>query len=172
MNAKAVLLVAGAVAALWLPQDPVKRPKPPENAPPLPPVQEPFRTEVERRDLLQQFGAKSPIEGFYELVAASRPDMPAVLATGYLSIGRRHLSFHLEAETPDGDPVRQSAFRSYRLVGSRLHMTSLTGFRLDPDGTTRIEPSGVAVQAEYLLLGTKLQLDLIDGSRLEFQRLE
>ena len=63
-----ILLCAATVGFQGQNQDPEsRRPRPPKGATsrPLPPVQEPMRTRVERRDLLQKFKGPSPLAGFY-----------------------------------------------------------------------------------------------------------
>ena len=176
MHAKIVAIVA-VVAALSAvpqgaaPQDPEKRPAPPADAKPLPPVREPFRSAVERKDLLQQFGTPTPLAGVYELQSLQHPGVQAIEARGYLTVGRRYLSVQLVGMTPDM-PALQAGFRRYRVDGSRLHMTNLLGFRAEPDETWGFDPEGATTSCEYQLIGTKLTLLLDNGDQLVFVRIE
>lgn len=164
--AAALILVAAVV------QDPEKRPRPPEGAAPLSPVQEPFRASVERKDLLQRFTTPSPLEGHYRLLTYTRPGAPAVPTSGYLVVGRRHLSIHLQGQGPTRLPALQSAYRSYRIVDNRLYTTSLIGYRTDADGVVRIEKAGMTQSHGFRLIGTKLTLRLEGDRVLEFERIE
>jgi len=170
-----LLLALGVVLVAASPQGKEgggSRPKPPENAKALPPVQEPFRAAVERADLIQRFGGPSPLEGHYRLTNLSAPGVPTAPAEGYLVAGRRHLSIHLQAPTANGEAMLQSAYRSYRIEDRRVHMTSLSGFRTMPGGVIAIEQPGTMSSHAFTLIGTRLQLRIDGGRVLEFQRIE
>lgn len=171
MHAK-IGMLAVLLAALGLaPQDPEKRPTPPSDAPPLAPVREEFRSAVERKDLLQQFTDPSPLEGVYELRSLERPGAAAIEVRGYLCVGRRYLSVQSVGMTP-GAPALQSGFRSYRITGTRLHMTNFLGFQAEPDETWQLVPQGHATSCSWSLIGTVLTFHLDNGDVLEFQRIE
>lgn len=170
-----LLLAAGVVLVVAAPQEPERkgaRPKPPENARVLPPVQEPYRAAVERKDLLQQFGEPSPLEGHYRLVTMSSAGAPRIPAQGYLVVGRRHLSIHLQARAGSGEAALQSAYRTYRIEERRIHMTSLAGFRTKADGIIAIEQPGTMLSHGFSLIGTRLTLHLKGSRVLEFERIE
>lgn len=168
MNAK--LIVAWCLVTAWTAaaQDgrresraapKAQRPRPPAERPALPPIEEPYRTEVERRDLLQRFDPPGGLAGFYELRRYVRPGMPPAEAKGYLVVGRRHLSLHLYGST--GDPKRpaiQTGFRRYDVSGDSLRMTTLVGLRNRPSGTIVLEPPGHTEVRRFEKLGTTLRI--------------
>ena len=147
-------------------------PKPPANAPALRPVQDPPRTPVERRDLLQRFAPVSPLGGYYSLRSFVGPGGTPVAANGYLAIGRKHLSLHMFSPRASGPPAIQSAFRSYRTSGGRLVMTTLLGLTNDAGGDVLIEKTGTTRAIGYRLIGTRLRLEVGEGRILEFERVE
>lgn len=165
-----ITLVVGVLLMAGGPQGGGKLPEPPPDAKPLPGVQQPFRTEVERDDLLQRFGPSSPLEGFYELVAMGRERAGEARTKGYLVMGRQYMSLHLQAMLPDL-PAVQSAFRRYRVRGSRMMMTSMLGFR-NEEGTMLVEEAGLTQTCRYDLVGPKLTLRMASGQTLEFVRIE
>jgi hypothetical protein len=76
-------------------QDPpeVFRPTAPPSRSNLPPVEEPFRTPVDRDDLIQRFDAPHPLQGTYELREVVRPGQTRTTGiTGYLVICRRRFA--------------------------------------------------------------------------------
>jgi hypothetical protein len=177
---------AGALAALCLglalPQDPqpasqpASRPQPPADwqSRPLPPVDDPPRTAVERKDLMQQFTPPNPLEGCYELRDIVRPGMPRpARARGYLWIGRRHMSLHLQGdgETPRR-PYLQASFRSYRVVGPRLVMNVIVGHRNDGDGDVLVEQPGLAEERTFQLIGPVLRIHQGPDAWHEYVRIE
>ena len=167
------ITIAGLLmCGFLLPQGGDKTPRPPQDPTPLPAVRAPEPTAVERRDLLQRFGKPSPLEGFYELQAFTRPGMPSLQSRGYLCIGRHHLSIHLEGSVNGEITALQSAFREYRIVDDRLMMSTLVGFGADPDHTVTVDPPGLVLECSFQKLGTKLLLELVDGTQLEFLRIE
>jgi hypothetical protein len=161
-----------ALLALLSPQDP-RRPAPPADAAPLAPVQEPFRTKVERDDLIQRFAPPSVLEGFYKLRRLERPGLPQTAAEGYLWIGRRHLMLQLSGQTGDPDlPALQSGVRRYQIAGDVLAMSVVLGFRNDIDGNIRLEPAGTTIRHRFTLLGPILRVHREGEAFLEFERVE
>ena len=168
MNAK--LLVAWCLAAAWsaVAQEGApkgdsagapERPRPPAQRRTLPPIEEHYRTEVERRDLLQRFDPPGGLAGFYELARYVRPGMPPAEAKGYLVVGRRHLSLHLYGSTGDPRiPAIQTGFRRYDVSGDTLRMTTLVGLRNRPSGTVVLEPPGHTEVRRFEKLGTTLRI--------------
>jgi hypothetical protein len=174
MMPRAAALLALLLAALSM-QEPESKPSapPPSQGKPLPPVPDPPRTPIERRDLLQRFTEPSPLEGFYRLVGLTQPGVVGGEAQGYLVIGRKHLSIHLEVLGIDGDESHQSAFRSYRTSGPQLLMSTLCGFSAGPGRrSVLVDSPGIALACTYSLLGTALTLELDDRTVLKFERLE
>lgn len=138
---------------------PPGRPRPPAERRALPPIEEPYRTEVERRDLLQRFDPPGGLAGFYRLVRYVRPGMPPAEAEGYLVVGRRHLSLHLYGSTGDPRmPAIQTGFRRYDVSGDTLRMTTLVGLRNRPSGTIVLEPPGHTEVRRFKKLGTTLRI--------------
>ena len=140
---------------------------------PLPPVQEPVRTLVERRDLLQKFKGPSPLAGFYRLVGRHGPTGRAKgRHLGYLAVGRDHLSLHLYGDGEKRrEPVLQSGFRRYRLSGGKIFMSSLVGHRVR-DGKVLVEQVNHQEVRRYELLGTTLRIYQSAHQYLEFVRIE
>ena len=178
VNLRTAPVLAALLLALALPQDPqpASRPQPPPDwtARPLPPVDDPPRTQVERKDLMQQFTPPNPIEGCYELREVVRPGIPrAGRARGYLWIGRRHMSLHVQG---DGDvpglPHLQSSFRSYRVVGAKLQMNVLIGHRNDSDGDVLVERPGLVEERNFLLIGPVLRIYQGPDAWHEYVRIE
>jgi hypothetical protein len=148
------------------------RPTPPDDRQPLPPVAEPFRSEVERADLLQRFAPSSALEGYYRLERYVRPGMPPAKASGYLSIGRRYLSLFLQGVTSNPRvPAIQAGFRRYAIQGDQIESTTLLGFRNRENGDIVLEPPGhVEVRR---ILRTGAQLKVYHGEAYyEFVRIE
>ena len=159
-------------SVLVAPQDP-ERPKPPPDAAPLPPVQEPFRSKVERRDLIQEFTRASPIEGFYRLRRVVRPGQGLPRVEGYLWIGRRHLMLQLSGNTGNPRlPALQTGVRAYRTNGDTLVMTAMLGFRNDADGDIHLDATGATIERRFELVGPLLRIHEDDNSQLEFERVE
>lgn len=146
------------------------RPKP--ERPLLPPVEEPFRSKVERRDLLQRFDEPSPLEGFYALRSMRQPDGAIVRATaGYAWFGRKHMMLHLSL-TPD--PKRpafvQSSVRTYRIEGDVLTTTTLSGH--ESSGRLAVEQPGRVEVRRFRQAGTVLRIYRGENSWMEFVRQE
>lgn len=171
-----ILLCAAAVGFQGENQDPEsRRPRPPKGATsrPLPLVQEPMRTPVERRDLLQKFKGPSPLAGFYRLVGVHGPAGPAKgRHIGYLAIGRDHLSLHLQGSGPRRrEPVIQSGFRRYRLGDGKIYMSTLVGHRVRA-GEVLVEEYNLQEVRHYRLMGTTLKVYQSAKEYLEFVRIE
>ncbi len=153
-----------------------KRPSPPPGATtkPLPPVQEPERTPVERKDLLQKFKPASPLEGTYRLQAVGVPGGKVVKGyQGYLVVGKDYLSIHLQGPGVAKDlPSLQAGFRKYRIEGSELVMHSLLGHRNLPDGKVVVEGKGVVERRGFLKAGNVLRISKSAEDYLEFVRIE
>jgi len=172
------LVSAAAVGFQGQKQDPEsrrQRPVPPKGATsrPLPPVQEPLRTKVERRDLLQKFKGPSPLAGFYRLVGVHGPSGPAKIKhVGYLAVGRDHLSLHLQGYgRRRREPVIQSGFRRYRLGGGKIYMSSLVGHHVR-DGKVLVEQVNRQEVRRYQVMGTTLRIYQSSKEYLEFVRME
>jgi hypothetical protein len=174
-----ILLCAATVSFQGQNQDPESRrstaPTPPKGAAsrPLPPVQEPMRTRVERRDLLQKFKGPSPLAGFYRLVGVYGPTGPATgQHVGYLAVGRDHLSLHLQGQGHRRrEPVIQSGFRRYHLADGKIYMNSLVGHHVR-DGKVLVEEYNLQTVRRYRLAGTTLRIYQSAGEYLEFVRIE
>lgn len=141
---------------------------------PLPPVLDSARSAVERRDLLQQFMRRHPIEGFYRLSAMVGLNGSQVKGSrGYMFIGRRHMSLQLFAPsaTP-GQANIQSAVRTFRIVGNQLITSSVLGHRNMPNGDIALTKPGQVVEHRYELVGATLRLYRSAREYLEFHRVE
>jgi hypothetical protein len=170
-------ILAAAALLFVLPsaqeQDGLKHPVPPPDAPSLRPVQDPFRTEVERKDLLQRFGKGNPLQGFYRLQNVVRGRVQKFNGSGYLSIGRQHISLHLFGETNNPKlPSIQTGFHRYRIVGDKIEMTALVGFRNNSSGDVIIEKAGRSETRRFLRLGTTLRIFSSSRDYMEFVRIE
>lgn len=168
-----------AIVSLFLlfsDQDPpaVSRPSAPESRAKLAPVEEPYRTAIDRRDLIQQFDPPSPLEGIYELRSIVRPGQAQVSGTrGYLLIGRHYMSLHIRGrgDTPQV-PHLQATFRRYTILGDRLQMSTVIGHRNEPGGDILIEEEGLTEVRRYSLIGSILRIFQGPGSFMEFVRVE
>jgi len=141
---------------------------------PLPPVLDVARSAVERRDLLQRFKPRHPVEGFYRLSGMVGPDGHQVKGSrGYLFIGRRHMTLQLFAPsaTP-GQANIQSAVRTFRIVGNQLITSAVLGHRNLPNGDIALTKAGQIVEHRYELVGASLRLYRSAREYLEFQRVE
>ena len=140
----------------------------------MPPVLEPERTAVERRDLLQRFHGRSPIEGFYRLKRIVRPGGVVVQGSrGYLVVGNRHLSLQLYAPgRSPGQANIQAVFRSFRISGDKLLMSTLLGHRNKDNGDISFEPVGRETQHRFVLIGALLRVYYRIDDYLEFERIE
>ena len=168
-----------AVVCLFLivpEQDPTKvsRPTAPESRSTLPPVEEPYRTSVDRRDLMQQFDAPHPLQGIYELRSIVRPGVPQLPGTkGYLVIGRQYLSLHIRGQHPNARiPHLQARFLRYTILGDRLQMSTVIGHRNDSGGDILIEEEGLTEVRRFSLMGSALRIFQGAGSYMEFVRIE
>jgi len=171
LAAVAALAFLGALA-----QDPARRrpPQPPPDAPALPQVSDRPMTEIERKDLWQQFVTPSPIAGFYRLRAVVRGGAPVPAGVrGYLVVGQRHLAVHLHDESASpGRPAVQASVRGYVLAGSRLQMTSELGVRLLPGEAPVLEGQGLVEIRDVVITATTLRVVQSPGDYLEFERIE
>ena len=170
-----LFIVALPFVLFWTPiQDPGKPPQAPPGAPPLPVIQDPMLTPQERTDLWQRFVPASPIAGMYRLRMAMRDGRQIVDGMkGYLTVGERHLSLHLVDENVNPRrPMLQSSFREYRLVGSRLQMTSLVGMRTKADGDVVLDGAGLVELRDVLVLGNTLRVLQSANDYLDFERIE
>ena len=170
----AVVVFALLSTGVLLPQDkPKKLPTPPPDANPLPKVLEPARSPVERRDLLQQFHKRHPLEGFYRLKAmVGRGSRQVAGSRGYLVVGQRHLSLHLYSPAGPREANIQAAFRKFRIVGNKLVMNTLLGHRNKSNGDIALEPISYQIDHRFLLTGAVLRLYLAQDEYLEFERIE
>jgi hypothetical protein len=153
------------------------RPKPPQDLAtraPLPPIDEPIASPLERRDLMQRYRAPTPLEGLYELRSIQRPGVGgAVSAKGYLAIGARHLVLHVHVvESSPLRPFLQSGARTYRIVGNQLQMTTIVGHHNDADGNIHIERTGSTESRTFTLQGPILRIHHGASAWYEFLRIE
>ncbi len=168
-----------AVVCLFLivpDQDPTKvsRPTAPESRSTLPPVEEPYRTSVDRRDLMQQFDTPHPLQGIYELRSIVRPGRAQIPGTkGYLMIGRRFLSLNVRGQDPNARiPHLQATFRRYTILDDRLQMSTVIGHRNEPGGDIVVEEEGLTEVRRFSLMGSVLRIFQGTGSYMEFVRIE
>jgi hypothetical protein len=167
-----------ALLLLPLAQDPQPPPRP--QPPPefdgrkLKPIDEPFRTAVERKDLVAQFGDASPLEGIWELTSMFRLGQAMVPdVTGWMFVGRRHLSLYITAKTKDPQlPHLQSRVCAYRLAGGEIHLTVLAGHVNDEDGDILIEPREARMVRRFQLAGAQLRVWQDQNAWIDFKRVE
>ena len=139
----------------------------------LPPVVEPMRSAVERRDLLQRFKGRKRIEGFYRLKQMTVRGQAIHASIGYLVIGSRHLSMHLYAPSSVAKVANvQAVFRKYKIEGQDLVMTTLVGHRNQVGGDIVLEPIGHTTRRRFSLAGSVLRIHSGDQDHLEFERIE
>ncbi len=163
------LIVLAFACLLASDQDPQKRV--PTSRPALPPIQEPFRSKVERKDLLQEFSKPTPLEGFYRLRAVVKGGAELATTRGYVYFGRSHMALNTRTVThPRVAPFVQASVRSYRVEGDQLITTSLLGH--DYPGKLRIEQSGLVEQRRFQRAGTLLRIYQADRAYMEFERVE
>lgn len=158
----------------WAPQDPERLPKPPqdpEKQRPLPPIEPPPFTAVERRDLLQEFGGPAPLAGVYRLASFRTGGGGLIPATGFLVVGRQYLSIQMLGLRV-GNPALQSGFRKYRIQGDQLVMTTMIGFGNDGRGKMAVEQAGLVATRRFSLIGTRLTLYVEQGRTMTFDRIE
>lgn len=143
----------------------------PSRRPELPPIQEPWRSQVERADLLQAFSSPSPLAGFWSLRAFVREGVQSS-ARGYVWFGTRHCMIATSVSRGGHiSPFVESAVRTYRLEGDRIVMTSLIGH--DHADELRFVAPGVVEMREFQQAGTMLRI--FQGARdsyMEFVRVE
>ena len=95
----------------------------------LPPVEEPFRSRVERRDLLQRFGNQSPLLGLYQLRAIHRGNATVRTNNGYVWFGYRHMMLQLGVVSQGAESAfMQSSTRQYEVQGDLIVDTDLLVF--------------------------------------------
>lgn len=172
MRILAFIVLLGLLA-----QDPVKkteRARPPEDRKTLPPIQEPFRSAVERKDLLQRFVSPTPLEGLFKLERYHIPGRGDWIgSTGYLFFGRQHMHLYVQMPGAAGKPPSvQASVRRYSLRGQQLLMTSLAGHSGGGGGKLTMEKVGRTESRQVVLAGTLLRLTKADGSYMEFLRVE
>lgn len=158
-------------------QDPMRKSRPaqaPEARQDLPPVQEPFRSAVERKDLLQRFTDASPLEGMFRLERYNLPGRGEMAgSSGYLFFGRQHMQLYLQLpQRGNAKPLVQASVRRYALRGQQLMMTSLEGHVVGSEGELSMENARSTESRRIDLAGTKLRLSKADGSFMEFTRVE
>jgi hypothetical protein len=167
------LLAPLVPAALLGAQDGDRRPKPPAGAAPLPPIAEPPSALVDRSDLIQRF-ASSELNGTYRLVATYRDGVQVrSQQRGYMMIGYRYLSFHLQADADGGMPAMlQSGFRAFRVEGDRLVTTTLLGLRGSFGDRPQVDTEGISEVRTLSLTATTLRISQSAGDYLEFERID
>ena len=140
----------------------------------LPPVLEPARSPIERRDLLQRFQGRHALAGMYRLKQMVVGGGTLVRGSlGYLVIGQRHMSLHLYAPSGSrGLANIQAVFRRFRIVGDTLVMSTLLGHRNKANGDIALEPIGHATQHRFARVGAMLRIYLTNRNYLEFERIE
>lgn len=137
----------------------------------LPPIAEPFRSRIERRDLLQQHARTSPIEGFWELTSVRRAGVTSQMPRGYVSFGREHMVLHVAAiPAPSATPWVQSSVRRYRIEGDQLVTTTLSGHEYG--GKLLVEQPGRVETRRIEQAGTVLRIHQAGGAYMEFVRVE
>lgn len=140
----------------------------------LTPVQEPFRSSVERKDLIQQFAAASPLEGLFKLERYSLPGRGELIGcSGYVFFGRQYMQLYLQVpQKGSAKPAVQASVRRYVLRGQQLMMTSLEGHAVGSEGQLSVERARSTESRQVDLAGTKLRLSKADGSFMELVRVE
>ncbi|MCA8943919.1 MAG: hypothetical protein KDB80_15250 [Planctomycetes bacterium] len=137
----------------------------------LPPIQEPWRSKVERADLLQEFSSPSPLSGFWSLRSFVREGVPGQ-ARGYVWFGNQHCMLATSISRGGHiSPFVESSVRTYRVEGDRIVMTNLVGH--DHDNDLRFFAPGVVETREFQQAGTMLRI--FQGARdsyMEFVRVE
>ncbi len=160
------------ILVVFAPQQGIEKARAPEPRKALPPVQEPFRSPVERRDLIQRFRPRSPLEGFYKLQRVVRPgQLDVTEASGYLVIGRTHLSLNLQTTTPDQPQMIQAGFRTYTIQDDRIVMTALIGHTNEGNQIV-LDPPGLTETRRFRLGGSVLRIFQTNTAYMEFVRLE
>lgn len=160
----AILCVLALLALAF--QDPDRGP----TSRPLPPIQEPFRTKVERQDLLQEFTEPSPLEGVYRLRSVNG-GASGVVPAGYLHVGRTHLSLQTAVfPNREKEPYLQASVRTYRIDGDKLVMTTALGHEYA--GDIAMEKQGRVEVRRFQRAGPVLKVFRADGSFMEFVRVE
>ncbi len=155
-------------------QDPLRVPKAPADAEPLPPILDPGVAPVMRADLLTAFAPPTGYEGFYRLVAVNLGGR--VIRDGlrgYLAVGRRHLALQIvQVGDPGAPPMIQSGFRTYRIEDGNLVTNSLIGFDNLQRNALRFEPLGLEEVRSLERTPTSLRVVQDPGSYMEFVRIE
>ncbi len=155
-------------------QDPLRVPKAPADAEPLPPILDPGVAPVMRADLLTAFAPPTGYEGFYRLVAVNLGGRVVREGLrGYLAVGRRHLALQIvQVGDPGAPPMIQSGFRTYRIEDGNLVTNSLIGFDNLQRNALRFEPLGFEEVRGLLRTPTSLRVVQDPGSYMEFVRIE
>lgn len=149
-----LILACVCVVSFAVDQDPDRRR--PASRPQLPPIEEPFRSRVERADLLQEFTEPTPVEGFYRLRSIVRGGR-ALRGRGYVWFGRRHCMLSTSIARGGGDaPFVQAGVRRYRVDGDKLTMTTLIGH--DHVDEVRFEAPGLVQTRKFTIAGTVLRI--------------
>jgi hypothetical protein len=155
------------------PQDPVRLPRAPVGADPLPPVPDPPTAPVERRDLLGAFVPPTGFEGFYRLVGVGiggREVRDGI--RGYLAVGRQHLALQILQAAGVGEaPLLQAGFRRYRIEDGTLITTSLVGHD-NLGGVLKFEPIGMEERRRLERTVTTLRVVRDAGAWMDFVRVE
>ena len=155
-------------------QDPVRVPKAPAEAAPLPPILDPGTVPVPRADLLTAFAPPTGYEGFYRLVAVNvggRVIRDGL--RGYLAVGRRHLALQIvQAGEAGRPPMIQSGVRTYGIEDGKLVTSSLIGFDNMERNALRFEPLGLEEVRGLERTPTALRVVQDPGSYMEFVRIE
>ena len=93
-------------------------------------------------------------------------------ARGFLVFGQRHMSMHLYAPESREHAHVQAVFRTYRIRGNRIRMSTLIGHRNKTNGDIALEPVSHATEHRFALAGAVLRLFRSKDEYLEFERIE
>jgi len=173
MKSMAALVLLLAALSVQDPPPP-RPPQPPAGAAPLPQVPDVPMTPVQRQDLWQRFVPPSPLAGTYRLKAAGAGGVVATTSVkGWLTIGQRYLSFHIQDETGHpGKPTIQASVREYQLSGAQLQTTCKLGVRIPSGEDPVLEAEGMVESRLVQLTATTLRIVQPTGEYLEFERVE
>ncbi len=148
---------------------------PPDGAPALRPIEEPYVEPVQRGDLPERYGVRDPFEGVYEVRERFHGGQPAPAGQGYMVIGRRHIIVHFMAPGPRPKVplVRAQVFTWTRADnGGMVRMTSVMGHFDDADGDMLIEPAGTVQIRRFEPRQGVLRVHQEGGGWIDFVRVE
>lgn len=113
------------------------------------------------------------LRGVWEVRRLVFPGAPGgVQHRGYVVFTGEYASFHILLGEPGSDPLFQSGFWRYAVVGGRLRFQSLLGVRSDPRGRLRADARGAVEERFFEFVAGGLRLHRGPGAYLELTRLE